>query len=160
MKQFTSFRDLKLSYIHTSSHYMEKLSRTGSVSRCQHYSTEIIKWCGALSTWLRLLLLDRIRSGQKYHFLKCSSDRKNSFPEFSINSMRTCSRLKAFIPFNSLGPSDAIWRQGFRSKLFQVMVCCLRAPSHYLNQCWFIISEVQRHSQWRNFIQDVPAINR
>ena len=47
---------------------------------------------------------------------------------------------------NSLWPSDAIWRQGSRSTLVQVMACCLTAPSHYLNQCWLIISDVQRYS--------------
>ena len=41
---------------------------------------------------------------------------------------------------NSLWPSDAIWRQGSRSTLVQVMACCLMTPSHYLNQCWLIIS--------------------
>ena len=43
---------------------------------------------------------------------------------------------------NSLWPSDAIWWQGSRSKLVQVMACCLTAPSHYLNQCWLIITDV------------------
>ena len=28
----------------------------------------------------------------------------------------------------------------------QVMACCLRAPSHYLNQCWLIIGEAPWHS--------------
>ena len=42
---------------------------------------------------------------------------------------------------NSLWPSDAIWRQGSRSTLVQVMTCCLTAPSHYLNQCWLIITK-------------------
>ena len=32
------------------------------------------------------------------------------------------------------------------STLAQVMACCLMAPGHYLNQCWFIISKVQWHS--------------
>ena len=41
---------------------------------------------------------------------------------------------------NSLWPSDAIWRQGSRSTLVQVMACCLTAPRHYLNQCWLIIT--------------------
>ena len=44
---------------------------------------------------------------------------------------------------NSLWPSDTIWRQRSGSTLAQVMACCLTAPSHYLNQCWLIISEVQ-----------------
>ena len=43
---------------------------------------------------------------------------------------------------NSLWPDDAIWRYGTRSTLDQVMACCLMAPSHYVNQCWLIISEV------------------
>ena len=47
---------------------------------------------------------------------------------------------------NSLRPSDAIWRQRTGSTLAQVMPCYLTAPSHYLNQCWLIISEVQWHS--------------
>ena len=48
--------------------------------------------------------------------------------------------------FNSLGPSDAIWRWRPWSTLVQVMACCLTAPSHYLNQCWLIISKVLWHS--------------
>ena len=43
---------------------------------------------------------------------------------------------------NSLWPGDAPWRHGTRSTLAQVMACCLTAPSHYLNQCWLIVSEV------------------
>ena len=41
---------------------------------------------------------------------------------------------------NSLRPSDTIWRHRSGSTLAQVMACCLTAPSHYLNQCWLIIS--------------------
>ena len=40
------------------------------------------------------------------------------------------------VTFNSLRPSDAIWRHRSGSTLAQVMACCLTAPSHYLNQCW------------------------
>ena len=47
---------------------------------------------------------------------------------------------------NPLRPSDTIWWQWSGSTLAQVMACCLMAPSHYLNQCWLIISEVQWHS--------------
>ena len=42
--------------------------------------------------------------------------------------------------FNSLWPSDAIWRHRSGSTLAQVMAGCLTAPSHYLNQCWLIIN--------------------
>ena len=55
-------------------------------------------------------------------------------------------RINNDLGFNSLGPSDAIWRWRSWSTLVQVMACCLTAPSHYLNQCWLIISEVQWHS--------------
>ena len=43
---------------------------------------------------------------------------------------------------NSLWPGDAIWRQRSGSTLAQAMACCLMAASHYLNQCWLIISKV------------------
>ena len=58
---------------------------------------------------------------------------------------------------NSLGPSDAIWWQRSGSTLVQVMACCLTAPSHYLNQCWLIISKVEWHSSKGNFIRDTSA---
>ena len=60
---------------------------------------------------------------------------------------------------NSLGPSNAIRWQKTGSTLAQVMACCLTAPSHYLNQCWLIISEVQWHSYQGNFTRDASAIN-
>ena len=47
---------------------------------------------------------------------------------------------------NSLGPSDAKFRWRSWSTLVQVMACCLTAPSHNLNQCWLIISNVLWHS--------------
>ena len=53
--------------------------------------------------------------------------------------------------FNSLWLSDTIWRHKSGSTLAQVMACCLTAPSHYLNQCWLIISKVQWHSSECNF---------
>ena len=53
-----------------------------------------------------------------------------------------CTFNSLFMQVNSLWPSDAIWRQGSRSTLVQVMACCLTAPSRYLNQCWLIITKV------------------
>ena len=38
-------------------------------------------------------------------------------------------------------PSDAIWRNRTAPTLVQVMTCCLMALSHYLNQCWLIMSK-------------------
>ena len=47
---------------------------------------------------------------------------------------------------NSLWPTDAICRHRSGSTLVQVMDWCLTAPSHYLDQCWLLISEVLWHS--------------
>ena len=60
---------------------------------------------------------------------------------------------------NSLWPSDAIWRQWSGSTLAQVMACCLKASSHYLNQCWLIISRVLWLSWEGNFIRDTTTMN-
>ena len=60
---------------------------------------------------------------------------------------------------NSLWPSDIIWRQRSWSTLAQVMACCLTAPSHNLNQCWPIISEVQCHSYKDNYTRDASTTN-
>ena len=71
--------------------------------------------------------------------------------------------MAAMLPWpyfvNSLKPSDAIWWQRTGSTLAQVMACCLTAPSHYLNQCWLIISKVLWHSCEDNFTRDTSAIN-
>ena len=56
---------------------------------------------------------------------------------------------------NSLGPSDAIWRQRSGSPLAHVMACCLTAPSHYPNQCWLITCEVEWHS-YKESSQELP----
>ena len=56
-------------------------------------------------------------------------------------------------PFvNSLWPDDTIWWH--RSKaLAWVMVCCLAARSHYLNQCWLPITQVLWHWPEGNFTE-------
>ena len=56
----------------------------------------------------------------------------------------------------------AQWRhmaQRSGSTLVQVMASCFMAPSHYLNQCWLIISDVQWHSYEGNFTRDASNIN-
>ena len=44
---------------------------------------------------------------------------------------------------NSFWSSDNIWWQRSGSTLAEVMACCQTAPSHYLTQCWLIISKLQ-----------------
>ena len=64
----------------------------------------------------------------------------------------------------SLGPNEFIqwllqkWSDT-GSTLAQVMACCLMAPSHYLNQCWLIISKVLLLSCEGNFTRDASIIN-
>ena len=53
---------------------------------------------------------------------------------------------------------DLKWQHRSGSTLAQAMACCLMAPSHYLNQCWLIVSEALRHSPEGNFTEDAQAI--
>ena len=76
-----------------------------------------------------------------------------STPKMKSN-MRLIDNNKGGFTYNSLRPSDAIWRWRSRSTLAQVMACCLTAPSHYLNQCWLMISEVLWHSPDNNFTEN------
>ena len=62
--------------------------------------------------------------------------------------------------FNSLWPSDPRWRQRSGSTLAQIMACCLTAPSHYLNQCWLIISEVRWHIRAISWQMPQPSITK
>ena len=60
--------------------------------------------------------------------------------------------------FKSLWPSDAIWRHRSGSALVQVMACYLTASSHYLNQCWLIISYFQWQSPVGNLTKPQSSI--
>ena len=55
------------------------------------------------------------------------------------------------LDINSLWPRDITWWHRSVSTLAQVKACCLTAPSHYLNQCWPLFSEILAHSPERNF---------
>ena len=59
--------------------------------------------------------------------------------------------------FNSLWPSDILWWHRSGSTLAQAMACCLMAPSHHLNQFWFLISQVLWHSPKYNFTTSAQA---
>ena len=60
---------------------------------------------------------------------------------------------------NSLWTSDAISRYKNESTLVQAITCCLTVPSHYLNQCWLIISKVQWPSSEGNSTRDLSKIS-
>ena len=61
--------------------------------------------------------------------------------------------------FNSLWPGDKKWWHRSGSTLAQVMACCLTAPSHYLNQSWFIINGVLWHSHESIFTGNTHDMN-
>ena len=58
----------------------------------------------------------------------------------------------------SLWPSDAILWNWSWSTLVKVMACCLMASSHYMNQCWIIISVTHWHSADGNVSETILDI--
>ena len=76
---------------------------------------------------------------------------------------RTGIGLLEYCGFNSLRPSDTIWRHRSGSKLAQVVACCLTAPSHYLNQCWLIMNftgsawEISSWYEFENYNFEITA---
>ena len=60
--------------------------------------------------------------------------------------------------FNSFWPTDTTWQHRIESILAQVMACCLTAPSHFLNQCWVLISEILWHPPEGDFVVNTQTI--
>ena len=60
----------------------------------------------------------------------------------------TCSSIHILV--NSWWPSETIWWHRSGSTLAQVMVCCLKAPSHCLNLCWLVRNVVWPTTWWRH----------
>ena len=81
------------------------------------------------------------------------------FSNFKLKKAAEKYQTLQLLPLNSLWPNDPIWRHRSGSTLAQVMACCLTAPSHYLNQCWFTISKVHWYSFQYYFTRDASAIN-
>ena len=59
---------------------------------------------------------------------------------------------------NSLQPSDTMWHCRPWLTLAEVMAYCLMAPSHYLRQCWQIISVRSSHIPLRAILQEMLKI--
>ena len=68
--------------------------------------------------------------------------------------------LVGYISALVLWLSELIWWHRTGSKFSQLMVCCLTAPSHYLNQRWLIISKVPWHSSERIIIRRSEDTNQ
>ena len=65
-------------------------------------------------------------------------------------SQKTFSKV---LIFNSLWPSDAIWRHRSGSTLAHVMACCLT------NQRWLLVSDVLWHSPQSNFTKVLTIVD-
>ena len=63
-------------------------------------------------------------------------------------------------PINSFWHCDTILWHRSGSTFAKVMARCLMALSHYLNQWWLIISEVQWQSPENNFLRSQPSITK
>ena len=72
--------------------------------------------------------------------------------------MLTLSIMIRLLKIIALWANDDICWHISGSPLAQVMAHCLTAPSHHLNQCWLIITEVLKHSPESNFTVSAHAI--
>ena len=95
-------------------------------------------------------------SRQKMNFKPFST--KSSHDDELILSEYFAFCIKRFI--YSLWSRDAIWWHGSRSTWARGMACWLMAPSHYVNQCWLLISEVLWHSHGANFAANTESIDK
>ena len=114
-----------------------------SVGWDPRYSLNII-WEWHIAEYI-LVQLRVMRFGSQSHWYRYSIS-CNICTRYNGYITSSCECVKSIIYINSLWLSDAICRQRSGSTLAQVMACCLTAPSHYLNRCWLIVSEIQRHS--------------
>ena len=121
----TEFEWLALKIGHQD--YSPRNDQQGDMPCCVPYSSQKNK---SLKNYLPLIFKSHIRSWQ----------------DLDIEYNASHSGGYSWECINSLWPRDAIWRQRSGSTLAQVIAWCLTAPSHYLNQCWLIIIEVQWHS--------------
>ena len=58
----------------------------------------------------------------------------------------TCKRNKHLINYSWYDTCN--WWFKILSTLVPAMVCCLVVPTHYLNQCWYIVNYLKNKLQW------------
>ena len=110
---------------------------------------QVMAWC--LTAPSHYLLIDPHVTGSPNDLQRIFSMDKLAVPLFWCTAKEAVKLRENRQRINSLWPSDTIWWHKYRSTLAQVMAWCLTAPSHYLNHCWLIISEVLRYSHEGNF---------
>ena len=139
---------------------------------CRQATSHYLNQCWPRSTspygvtrpqWVNSLTPERCGSDYKSNVFKIIIQNDNVKIIIQNSNMDICFEIplasvcSGFI--NSLRPSDAFWRHRSGSPLAQVMACCLTAPSHFLNQCWLIISKIKLHSSDGKFTRDTSVIN-
>ena len=78
----------------------------------------------------------------------------------TVHYIQHCKAYRTLTHCGLVVQYGAIRRHKSGSTLVQVMACCLALPSHYLNQCWFIIRVAQWQSHEGNFPRNRPAITK
>ena len=111
--------------------------------QCQAITKPIVTY-GVLVSWQHISV-------------KLESKDKN-FLQQNTSQQVVCKKLVVLLrPWwecvNSLWSNDAIWQHRSGSTMVQVMVCFLTAPSHYMNRCLVLISEVLWHPSEKFYIE-------
>ena len=106
------------------------------VGHTNGYSIYMINWVG--TAWYSMHVSKKTIGQSRYGYLKCIDwvgiILHNYFKSIHLPEI------------NSLWTNDAIRWHSSGWTLALVMAWCLTAPSHYLNQCWLIISKVLWYS--------------
>ena len=77
------------------------------------------------------------------------------FETLSWSLWRQCNET----PINSFPSNAAYMRQWTGLSLVRVMACRCSAPSHYLNQCWFVVNRTSENKlQWNLNWQSISFI--
>ena len=84
-------------------------------------------------------------------------DKPLSKPMMVILTTHICVTRPQWV--NTLWSRMIIWRHRSGPALAQVMAYCLTATSHYLIQCWLLISKVLWHSPESNFLASTEVIS-
>ena len=87
---------------------------------------------------------------------------QHSFRTFQVLTGNKCDHTNALnkFRFNLLLPSDAMGCHRSLSALVQEMAWCLRAPSHYLNQCWLLVNGTLMNQLIQNFNQNTNIFKK
>ena len=119
---------------------------------------EVLENFFSLSRWLSLCIcLKKLISCVDIEIYSDSLIRMRRTSHFTVNTLCPESIQIVTYMWPTSPPNDASWRHRSESTSAQVMTCWLIAPSHYMNQCWLLTSDVLWHSPESNFIVNAQA---